>query len=37
LKALGRTDLYTQIMPAKDWRAARDGGPRKIVREDLLA
>ena len=37
LKALGRTDLYSEIMPAKDWRTARDGGPRKIVREDLLA
>lgn len=37
LKALGRTDLYSQIMPAKDWRAAKDGGPRRIVREDLLS
>ena len=35
LKELGQTDLYSQIMPAKDWRSARDGGPRKIVREDM--
>lgn len=37
LKALGRTDLYSKIMPAKDWRTSRDGGPRRIVREDLLS
>lgn len=37
LKAMGRTDLYENIMPAKDWRTARDGGPRKLVREDLLS
>lgn len=37
LTAMGRTDLYDKIMPAKDWRTARDGGPRKIVREDLMS
>ena len=37
LKALGRTDLYSEIIPAKDWRSAKDGGPRRIVREDLLS
>jgi ferredoxin len=36
LKALGQTELYSRIMEPKDWRSARDGGPRKIVREDLL-
>ncbi len=35
LKALGMEDRYEKIMPAKDWRSGRGGGPRKIVREDL--
>jgi len=35
LKALGRLDLMTEIIPPKDWSTARHGGPRKVVREDL--
>ena len=35
LKALGRLDLLLEIQPAKDWRTSRDGGQRRIVREDL--
>ena len=35
LKAQGRLDQMMDIAPAKDWRTSRDGGPRKIVREDL--
>jgi len=35
MKALGMENSYEKIMPAKDWRTNRDGGPRKIVREDL--
>lgn len=35
LKALGRLDLLTEVRPAKSWRTARDGGPRRLVREDL--
>jgi hypothetical protein len=35
LKALGLEDRYEDIMPAKDWRTGRGGGPRKIIREDL--
>jgi ferredoxin len=35
LKALGMTDRYEEIIPAKDWRTGRGGGPRKIIREDL--
>jgi len=35
LKQLGLEDLYVNIIPAKDWRTAGGGGPRKIVREDL--
>jgi ferredoxin len=32
---LGRTDGLMEIQPPKDWAKSRDGGPRKIVREDL--
>ncbi len=35
LKALGMENRYEDIMAAKDWRSSRDGGPRKIIREDL--
>lgn len=35
LKAQGRLQLLLEITPPKDWRTSRDGGPRKIVREDL--
>jgi ferredoxin len=35
LKAQGRLNLIMEITPPKDWRTSRDGGPRKIVREDL--
>jgi len=35
LKALRRLELMAEIQPVKDWSASRDGGPRKIVREDL--
>jgi ferredoxin len=37
LKALGIEKRYEEIMEAKDWRTSRDGGPRKIVREDLAS
>jgi ferredoxin len=35
LKQLGQTELYSRFMEPKDWRSARDGGPRRIVREDM--
>lgn len=35
LKQLGQLDSLEEILPAKDWTTSRDGGPRKIVREDL--
>jgi ferredoxin len=35
LKALGQLDLLLEITPPKDWSTSRDGGPRKIIREDL--
>jgi ferredoxin len=33
---LGRVDQLLEIQPPKDWSHSRDGGPRKIVREDLV-
>jgi len=36
LSRMGRLDLMVAFQPAKDWSVSRDGGPRKIVREDLL-
>ena len=35
LLAQGRLDALLEITPPKDWSTSRDGGPRKIVREDL--
>lgn len=35
LKAQDRLHLIMEIQPAKDWSHSRDGGPRKIRREDL--
>ena len=33
--ALGTTDKLMEIQAPKNWAKSRDGGPRKIVREDL--
>jgi ferredoxin len=35
LKQLGLEKRYEEIMSAKDWRTSRDGGPRRIIKEDL--
>jgi len=35
LGKLGQLERLAKIEPPKDWRTSRDGGPRKIVREDL--
>ncbi len=35
LKSLNRMDLYEENMGINDWRTNRDGGPRKMVREDF--
>jgi len=35
LKSLGRLGCLEEIMPAKDWSRSRDGGPRKVIREDM--
>jgi ferredoxin len=34
---LGRLDQLLEIQSPKDWSNSRHGGPRKIVREDLLS
>ncbi len=34
--ALGREEWLLEIQPPKDWSTSRDGGPRKIVRPDLM-
>jgi ferredoxin len=35
LRALNMLDSYRKILPMKRWKASRDGGPRRIEREDL--
>jgi len=35
LKESGQMERYEEILPVKDWRTSREGGPRKRVREDL--
>jgi hypothetical protein len=32
---LGQLDKLAEVIPPKDWTTSRDGGPRKIVREDV--
>lgn len=35
LKSMDKLQVILDIQPPKNWRTSRDGGPRKIVREDL--
>lgn len=35
LTAMNKLNVLLEIQPPKNWRTSRDGGPRKIVREDL--
>jgi ferredoxin len=35
LNAMGKLESLLEIQPPKNWRTSRDGGVRKIVREDL--
>jgi hypothetical protein len=35
LEQLGQLDQYEEILEAPDWSTGRDGGPRKVHREDL--
>lgn len=32
---LGLLDRLMELQPAKDWSTSRDGGPRRIIRDDL--
>lgn len=36
LLVLGRLDRLNVIQPPRDWSAGRDGGPRRMSREDLM-
>ncbi len=36
LSALGRTDILEKELAPKDWSKSRDGGPRKVVREEVM-
>ncbi len=36
LEAMDKLDMLMEYQPPKDWSSSRDGGPRRIVREDLL-
>jgi hypothetical protein len=35
LTRFGRLDVLMNPQPPKNWKAARDGGPRRIIRDDL--
>jgi hypothetical protein len=35
LETLGNLDEFVKIIPLKDWSTSRDGGPRKLIHEDL--
>jgi ferredoxin len=35
LQARGELELLEEIVPPRDWSTNRDGGPRRIIREDL--
>lgn len=35
LSKMDRLDMLLELQPPKNWRTSRDGGPRKIVRQDL--
>ncbi len=36
MMAIGQVERLMQVEPAKDWTTSRDGGPRKVVREDIV-
>jgi len=35
MEKLGKLEMLMDLQPPKNWQKSRDGGPRKIVREDL--
>ena len=36
LKAINRMDLYEKLFDIKNWSTDRAGGPRKVIREDVM-
>lgn len=36
LKVLNKLHLLENVIPPKNWSFSRDGGPRKVVREDMI-
>lgn len=36
LRGLGQLDKMIDVIPCKEWNTSRDGGPRKMIREDLM-
>jgi ferredoxin len=36
LKNLGQLHILKEIIPPKDWSKSRDGGPRRMIRKDLV-
>jgi hypothetical protein len=36
LKEQGRLDLMEAVIPPKNWRPSRSGGPRKTVRKEAV-
>ncbi|EKD38694.1 MAG: hypothetical protein ACD_75C00640G0001, partial [uncultured bacterium] len=36
LKALNQLENYGKLKPYKGWHTSRDGGPRRILREDMI-
>jgi len=36
MSSLGRLEQLMEVEPVKDWSKARDGGPRKLIREDVM-
>ncbi|MHB8985025.1 MAG: methylenetetrahydrofolate reductase C-terminal domain-containing protein [Eubacteriales bacterium] len=36
MSALGQLELLKEVCPPKDWNKSRDGGPRKMTREDVM-
>ena len=35
LKSMDKLEVLMELQPPKNWQASRDGGPRKIIRDDL--
>ena len=36
LTRIGQVERLTAVEPANDWSRSRHGGPRKVVRKDMM-